>query len=122
MSDKVFELCEQVYAVTGWHDTLDYMFKRNGHINVDRGNNLEAAGWWWYQGIKDSTPLYTSDYLLDHLPKHIHLHSYTDGEWHAVYVQPPRLRTIQNAISIPANTHLVALLKLTLELKKENLL
>ena len=44
---ELFELCEQVYEVTGWKPTD------------------------WQHGIENGQPLYTSDYLLEKLPKEI---------------------------------------------------
>ena len=101
-SRELFELCKQVYEATGWKPTD------------------------WQHGIENGQPLYTSDYLLEKLPRYIYLQQSADGKWWwASQLQPTELRTAENAyqsINTSAGTPLRALLLLTLKLHEEGLL
>lgn len=61
---ELFELCKEVYKATGWEE--QNIFNRA----TSRDPNV-----WGYPLAKDKydafTPLYTSDYLLENLPRHI---------------------------------------------------
>lgn len=118
--NEVFELCKQVYEATGWDDTEDGFFD-GGEVMpfTDRiGAYIGASNF--------RCPLYTSDYLLEKLPRYIYLQQSADGKWWwASQLQPTELRTAENAyqsINTSAGTPLRALLLLTLKLHEEGLL
>lgn len=104
MSDtELFELCKEVYKRTGWSNTEKYYWSTEGNGPHPIKHNLLP-----------NTPLYTSDYLLDKLPKRTDdirdtamLGRATDNiGWSVVY---------QDIVCL-ANTPLKALLKLIIAL------
>ena len=101
-ASELFSLCKKVYESTGWQPTD------------------------WQHGIVNGQPIYTSDYLLEKLPRYIYLQQSADGKsWGASQLQPTELRTAENAyqsINTSAGTPLRALLLLTLKLHEEGLL
>ena len=110
-SRELFELCKQVYEATGWEN--DPYIK---HLN-------KATK---YEHRYGNASIYTSDYLLEKLPRYIYLQQSADGKsWLASQLQPTELRTAENAyqsINTSAGTPLRALLLLTLKLHEEGLL
>lgn len=120
---ELFELCKQVYEATGWNsdDLLHYL---GGEVHY---KHLFESDMHHLNTTKDTySPLYTSDYLLEKLPRYIYLQQSADGKsWGASQLQPTELRTAENAyqsINTSAVTPLRALLLLTLKLHEEGLL
>ena len=124
-SRELFELCKQVYKATGW-ETPDWWGKSaySGEYRVVPSKYYEQkvfadegdAG-----SFYDHLPHYTSDYLLEKLPREIDgndlvLTPVMDTGWGACY-EHNGLKT--QAID---DTPLLALLKLTLKLHEEKLL
>ena len=102
MSSVLLELCKELYKRTGWILGFEGIM-HDGYI-----------------------PAYSSDYLLEKLPRYIYLQQSADGKWWwASQLQPTELRTAENAyqsINTSAGTPLRALLLLTLKLHEEGLL
>ena len=101
--NEVFELCKQVYEATGWDKTKDAF-----RLYID--------------GVP--VPLYTSDYLLEKLPKSLNRYGLfelaptrAETMWSAGYWTNDRLETF----SVIGDTPLKALLKLTLNLHEEGI-
>ncbi|MEC5150898.1 hypothetical protein [Cryobacterium sp. GrIS_2_6] len=137
-TDELFELCKEVYEKTGWEDTLQ--FYRDDEVFAE--NEYEDYGMAYSFRSGNDTPLYTSDYLLEKLPKKVFgVHSYdlelkpiADDLWIALYCPMGELFQPSDQARKPfklwseADTPLKALLKLTLALheakelptKKEN--
>lgn len=123
---ELYELCKQVYERTGWEDVRDFYhendtfdeetqtFKRNGIFSIVERKRADY-----------NTPLYTSDYLLEKLPKRIgerYLELWADGEVWVVYYYENPYGTCWPKIGPHADTPLKALLKLTLKLHEQGLL
>ena len=105
-SRELFELCKQVYEATGW--------KGLGRRYINEP--LEKDDW---------IPIYTSDYLLEKLPKSLNRYGLfelaptrAETMWSAGYWTNDRLETF----SVIGDTPLKALLKLTLNLHEEGIL
>ena len=101
--DSLYELCKQVYEATGW-DTGHYFkpLKRGG-----RSSNYP--------------PKYTSDYLLEKLPKEIDrwlLNGRYTFDWSFGYGSGLYFRNHSGS----GDTPLKALLKLTIKLHEEKML
>lgn len=92
-ASELFELCKEVYEKTGWKPTD------------------------WQHGIEDGQPLYTSDYLLEKLPKKNIILTFDEFSctWRTIYgadiFSTDRFRG-------NADTPLKALLKLTIALSE----
>ena len=108
MDNELFELCKEVYERTGWSATKEWI--REDGLLVD------------YNVWDTSTPLYTSDYLLEKLPLKIKDTYWfvlapldaKDREWEANYY---RYSDDDNALPfINADTPLKAILKLVIAL------
>ena len=125
-ASELFELCRDVYERTGWYEVDKFWHSLVSH---------DTKRWSEYklQDYRPSdlfgmriVPLYTSDYLLEKLPRYIYLQQSADGKWWwASQLQPTELRTAENAyqsINTSAGTPLRALLLLTLKLHEEGLL
>ena len=118
---ELYQLCKEVYKRTGWKQEPDISYLHKYWDNHDElcVISIEEA---------DDTliPAYTSDYLLEKLPRYIYLQQSADGKsWGASQLQPTELRTAENAyqsINTSAVTPLRALLLLTLKLHEEGLL
>ena len=121
-ASELLELCKEVYKRTGWEDVRDFYhendtfdeetqtFKRNGIFSIVERKRADY-----------NTPLYTSDYLLEKLPKKynngILLLAITNStQWGAEYYSfsPPE-RGAKTDVYI-SDTPLKALLKLTIAL------
>lgn len=127
-SRELFELCRQVYEATGW--TMD---KAPMFHNVAGG--LAVISWEdYYSGKYTSVPpypipLYTSDYLLEKLPKVLWLNSTTSaklfmdatGHFGGFMFYYALTGGVIKCLG-EADTPLKALLKLTLELHREKML
>jgi len=121
MEDELFELCKQVYEVIG----LD----NDGNLNAIRsdGSIYEKDPAWL--SSKNYAPLYTSDYLLEKLPKTFDDY-YIDvswsnnkyGWWAEYFTNDYTPNRPMSKYRCNANTTLKALLKLTLKLHKEGIL
>lgn len=72
MDNELFKLCKSVYEKTGWDDTTDQIDKLSDPMRFN-GEGIEY----------DHIPLYTSDYLLEKLPKRL----VVDGKtlWFSLY-------------------------------------
>ena len=62
-ASELYELCKEVYERTGWRDTPGYI--------QPFGQNVNFPNWFDETITKDHdiAPLYTSDYLLEKLPR-----------------------------------------------------
>lgn len=127
---ELFELCKQVYEATGWENNIGYrstilkdsvmydkIFPRP---NEHRLNHEDKD-----IGTYDECPLYTSDYLLEKLPKEYWLDNFTkvnlfmDSTGHAggyMYYYSKVGGVIHRYGE--GDTPIKALLKLTLALKE----
>ena len=121
--DELFELCKKVYELTGWDDygRSDW-WTNNEEVIPDRDRNPTNS----------ICPLYTSDYLLEKLPRHLNFKKQIwhllvmngdveETNWIADYVTVGRecwLHDKELAKLTEADTPLKALLKLTLALKE----
>lgn len=135
---ELFELCKQLYEVTEWRGTeAAYTWSLpNGDPYISHPDLERSWGLFTTQDVKGYCPLYTSDYLLEKLPrtltikKSIYLLCVLNGNanndnWIADYVTWGRLCWLhenERAQDTEADTPLKALLKLTLALHKEGLL
>ena len=69
-SNELFELCKQAYEATGWKYTIGRFHDDGsydgyvGHKGVAYTPNPQDAEW-----LPKDIPLYTSDYLLEKLPR-----------------------------------------------------
>lgn len=95
---ELFELCKEVYEKTGWRGWELVTLRDDGAMFVDEQDKSLIAE-------KGFTVLYTSDYLLEKLPR-VHLDPSMHSMWRASY----------GITSTLAETPLKALLKLTLVL------
>lgn len=114
--DELFELCKEVYEKTGWDGTNQFYFCNNVREVVSEFEYIDNNSNHRFDK-KFDTPLYTSDYLLEKLPKEIdgyplQLASY--GGWTAklTYDTHDAIAHYQGV----SDTPLKALLKLTLAL------
>lgn len=128
IDNELFELCKEVFERTreiwGWNDEMQW-------LEIDVYGKMTVSNKWraltFNPEIKDHTPLYTSDYLLEKLPKYLlwqgansRLELVPQGYeyggsaelWCATYAQPRHSIPILEA----ADTPLKALLKLVIAL------
>lgn len=87
MDTELFELCKQVHEATGWNDPLPAHFNEEGMFVLYGRPKRVIEGTIYI-------PLYTSDYLLEKLPRSV---QYSGGQitlrvevqwsggWHAHY-------------------------------------
>ncbi len=120
MDNELFELCKEVYEVTGWDDDGlgKQMWVHDGLGDVEFVDSIgEDEGFWDF-------PLYTSDYLLEKLPRYIgeyhpfclkEIDGHSEGSWCALYSDDIH-DGILLRVSQFADTPLKALLKLTIAL------
>ncbi len=137
--NELYELCKKVYELTEWDVSIDWSNNDSldfSHFCYEWDDNGYKTGEKWVQTNysihmageeeKKICPAYTSDYLLEKLPRYIYLQQSADGKsWGASQLQPTELRTAENAyqsINTSAVTPLRALLLLTLKLHEEGLL
>lgn len=102
MDKELFELCKRVYEATGWENDP---YKK--HINKAEK----------YEHRYGESAIYTSDYLLEKLPRSydgypVTVGSIGENDWQAWYYNE------DGNIQQIADTPLKALLKLTLALKE----
>ena len=108
-SRELFDLCKQVYKATGWEN--DPYIK---HLN-------KAPK---YEHRYGNASIYTSDYLLEKLPRQIEgiplcLWAVGHSDWTAEYDGTGQFEGVNERISMSSDTPLKALLKLTLKLHEE---
>lgn len=107
MDNKLFELCKSVYEKTGWKTGQWY------ENNVWEGNEKLVS-------TERTYPLYTSDYILEKLPKETRFGTpqliWYARHWEACYTDAFDSLWNQELKSHAADTPLKALLKLTLAL------
>ncbi len=112
-ASELFELCKKVYELTSWKDT---------HSRLDDGNHtIRNEGNEVLLGSKQ-VPLYTSDYILEKLPREIRnqtieVVAYGD-HWEAAYSEARDALWDTAIKSHAADTPLLALLKLTIALSE----
>ena len=119
-SNELFELCKQVYEVTGWRG-------EDGFITTIGDKWIKDVKKRWFDETIDSDgfyPLYTSDYLLEKLPATVkndfdggndYIILYKKGKsWYADYMGQFKRQK--------SDTPLKALLKLALKLHEEKIL
>jgi len=130
--DSLFDLCKQVYEKTGWKDTFAVYEQTDGiplgtpyvaYPELERRFVL-----WGTQEMKKQTPLYTSDYLLEKLPKAItsfYGKSYplspqvmASGKYFYAMYKHDMAGLNEDVLEQQAETPLKALLKLTLALSE----
>ena len=121
MDDELFRLCRSVYEATGLADTIDYFYlKNNGDYNVGRANHTQVDHNWWKLGGEVPVrcfPLYTSDYLLEKLPKDVRI----DKDSSTIYTASKFFfgkNSHTDDIEMGASNPLKALLKLTISLSE----
>lgn len=126
---ELFELCKAVYEATGW-DSHDQWFM----TNVNHPNDVIAKARpriltidrEYEAGYRTDTPLYTSDYLLEKLPAKLRRNTSNQKRTETLRlfkrVGQIYVAGYSGIIYLSAGTPLLALLKLTLALKQENLL
>ena len=129
-SNELFELCRQVYEATGWMPVKDQyltVFEKDGDKCLWVYDNC------CWRTLDDSeedagyVPLYTSDYLLEKLPRQIEdvplcLWAAGRSDWMAEYDGTGQFEGVNERISMLSDTPLKALLSLTLKLHEEGLL
>jgi len=116
---ELFELCKKVYERTGWKDTPsnyhEIYLTKEIFIAPDVNWQINVEG-----PIMFICPLYTSDYLLEKLPREIQSETIElvayGGHWEAAYSGARDDLWNQNIGSHAAETPLKALLKLTISL------
>lgn len=106
---ELFELCKKVYKRTGWRYTQRRIVKslRGQKINDIDAMNVDLSK------HEELSPLYTSDYLLEKLPKILLTNADVDGVWTAGTYGWYDIGWLEKEVS---DTPLKALLKLTLAL------
>ena len=113
---ELFELCKEVYKKVGWgleKVDLDFYFDEYGLLR-SRFQVLSITKWGLPTGY---VPVYTSDYLLEKLPKKVTLNvleKVMDYEKWSV----ASWTGISDIVECGADTPLKALLRLTLALKE----
>ena len=125
MDEELHQLCKEVYKRTGW-ETGEWT--NNSGDYVSHASDLIEAGIHF--------PLYTSDYLLEKLPRYLRLQrddmdypqkfafklrasTKDTNNWRAGYYNTPKKQVFQNlSIDCHADTPLKALLKLTIALSE----
>ena len=143
MNDKeLFELCKKCYEATGWECNGD-QYLRKGHYFDNEGNEYQPGEPYlvWFASKYDRDfpeewlcPLYTSDYLLDKLPRTVKFYgdpSSMSGSGYS-YLSIERPVTSNWCASYRyegypihcgfGDTPLEALLKLTIALHEEGIL
>lgn len=92
--DPTFELCKEVYEKTGWDDGIDWLVKVNVGLDseyISRRQYDEDDVFGFKYEMREfgdnSVPLYTSDYLLEKLPKKNIILSFDEisGTWRTIY-------------------------------------
>lgn len=129
MDNELFELCKEVYRrLPEWNDTFAVFEQTAGipegkpyiaHPELER-----RYGLWSTQELKKHTPLYTSDYLLEKLPKKIDKYWWFNlcpelsiGSLGTLWIAEYCNDTIKSSKHvISSDTPLKALLKLTIAL------
>ena len=125
--NELFELCKQVYEATGWTADMD-----KGVDYVWCHETLRCLPIDWdTSDFHQHIPLYTSDYLLEKLPKKIKRDSSTgwltlspmdsQGAWSVAY-EPDHTEHIDDYPMGWGKSPVIALLKLTLKLHEEKIL
>lgn len=110
MDKELFELCKEVVERTEWGGT-DYFYCSGNVIHRTQLDDDDFLG--------EVIPLYTSDYLLEKLPRIITDHYYltitpSKQHWYAAYSQYAMGKEVK--FNNQADTPLKALLKLTIAL------
>ena len=115
MDQELFGLCKQVYEKTGWVNTYFYIHIESKEIESYVFGDLKKP-------LSDMyIPLYTSDYLLEKLPRRINkmpinIHE-IDGKWLSRYgYNVDDLYGFEVISYASSDTPLKSLLKLTLSL------
>jgi len=111
-SSELFDLCKQVYEKTGWKDTLQCIW--NEQVSMPDKSVVDYGIESNYKGY---SPLYTSDYLLEKLPKRVN--EKTPGVYWNI-IEQVWCGDYGNELHFAsyADTPLKALLKLTLALSE----
>lgn len=124
-SEELFELCKRVYEATGWDDTQNGYYNINGKepLLYDKDNfDIHKEPWWGQMAYL--SPAYTSDYLLEKLPRSVEnnykptLTPVVQKDWRAAYDSDDGFVWRSEY----SDTPLKALLKLTLKLHEEKIL
>jgi|SRR6185503_10640493 len=125
---ELYELCRKAYELTGWGDeyfTMNWWRKRANRLIPDiltpgKIPNQMAR----MKDTNEYCPLYTSDYLLEKLPRrddryYLVIEQTKGGLWVAYYLTndytPERPMELAN-VRVQASTPLKALLELTIAL------
>lgn len=103
---ELFSLCKEVYERTGWDDKKFYKVKGlDFHIYLTQLPSETKSS------IEVEYPLYTSDHLLERMPNHIRMWTYSTPTAY-------KLEHIDSNISTEGDSLLEALLKLTIALSE----
>ena len=124
-ASELFELCKQVYEVTGWKYTIGKFHDDGsydgyvGHRGIAYTPNPQNAEW-----LPKTIPLYTSDYLLEKLQRWFYDMGANDfGQFDVTMLADAcivRVRSHGKEFSeqVSGDTLLLALLKLTIALSE----
>lgn len=127
MDKELFELCKEVYKRTGWSGTVEYFESYPVLDEVVEKRSFSVIP----DDLPDLiTPLYTSDFLLERLPKHLErkdsqygalrgtvdLTRLLDIDWEASYRFEDEMNPAEFKYASVSDTPLKALLKLTIAL------
>lgn len=116
---ELYELCKEVYEKTGWKNTHHLIL----HLVTPGVKDSEHIGEWHNNGDFDEEdgayPLYTSDYILEKLPKGIkgnYLNIFSAGisSWYALYGRTTTAK--DTGLYGECDTPLKSLLSLTIAL------
>ena len=117
--NELFELCKEVYELfPEWktEQVIEFYHDVSGHLQL-----LGPKSYQIQPDYNHCVPLYTSDYLLEKLPKETRFGTpqliWYAGHWEACYTDAVDSLWNQELKSHAGDTPLKALLKLTLALK-----
>lgn len=87
MDEELFELCKDVYERTGWKTGQPGFYRDNEVVSTSSTGSFIQS-----RKARETLPLYTSDYLLEKLPRNINettnelLVSRWASRWRACYM------------------------------------
>jgi len=112
MDNKLYQLCKEVYERTKWDEKKDYLFIEDSfHASHPEWDEVEIAH---HDMGGKGIPLYTSDYLLEKLPRDTGLFKTILSQKEHAYFANASTRLGGEY----SDTPLKALLKLVLALKE----
>lgn len=120
--NELYELCKEVYKRTGWRQEADISLLYKYWDDYDELCVISIE-----EADDSLVPAYTSDYLLEKLPRQIEdiplcLWAAGRSDWMAEYDGTGQFEGANERISMLSDTPLKALLLLTLKLHEEKIL